>query len=127
MPDNHLFEYAVIRIVPRVEREEFINAGVIAYCGRKRFLKVLFEVNERKILALYPDADIAAIRDNLISLQRIANGGKDAGPIGLLDTPSRFRWLTARRSTVVQTSQTHPGLCTDMDQVLERLYAELVL
>ena len=127
MPDNQLFEYAVIRVVPRVEREEFINAGVIAYCGRQRFLQVAFEVNEPRILALYPEADIAAIRENLISLQHIANGGKDAGPIGMLDTPSRFRWLTARRSTVVQTSQVHPGLCTNMEKVMERLFAELVL
>src|SRR3954470_6761229 len=98
MPGKHLFEYAVIRIVPRVEREEFINAGVILYCNRQRFLKVAYELNEGRLLALYPEVDIAVVHEALNSLQRIAGGG-DAGPIGRLDVPSRFRWLTAVRST----------------------------
>jgi hypothetical protein len=126
MPEKHLFEYAVIRIVPRVEREEFINAGVIVYCNRQRFLGVAYELNVRRTLALYPELDIDAVKDALDSFQRIANGG-DAGPISRLDTPSRFRWLTAIRSTVVQTSRVHPGLCVDAKLALERLFAELVL
>jgi hypothetical protein len=127
MPGSHLFEYAVIRIVPRVEREEFVNAGVIVYCANQRFLHVAFVVNEAKILALYPKSDITAIRENLASLQHIAEGRKDAGPIAQLDMPSRFRWLTAMRSTVVQTSRVHPGLCTDGPKALEKLLAEMVL
>jgi hypothetical protein len=127
MPEKHLFEYAVIRIVPRVEREEFVNAGVILYCNRLRFLGVAFELDERRLLALYPALDIAAVTEALDSFQRIAKGGNEAGPIGRLDTPSRFRWLTAIRSTVVQTSRVHPGLCTDAGLALDHLFAELVL
>ena len=126
MPEKHLFEYAVIRIVPRVEREEFINAGVIVYCNRQRFLGVAYELNERRLLALYPELDMEALKEALDSFQRIAKGGPDAGPIGHLDTPSRFRWLTAIRSTVVQTSRVHPGLCTDAGRALDRLFEEMV-
>ena len=126
MPEKHLFEYAVIRIVPRVEREEFINAGVIVYCNRQRFLAVTYELNEPRLRALYSDVDVSAVKEALDSIYRIAKGG-DAGPIGRLDAPSRFRWLTAVRSTVVQTSRVHPGMCADAELALERLFAELVL
>jgi hypothetical protein len=126
MPEKHLFEYAVIRIVPRVEREEFVNAGVIVYCAKQKFLQVRTEVAAERILAVCPEADLAAIRDNLDSLTRIAEGGPGAGPIGKLDAPARFRWLTAMRSTVVQTSRVHPGLCTDAGLLLEQLFTKLV-
>jgi hypothetical protein len=126
MPAKELFEYAVIRIVPRVEREEFVNAGVILYCAKLRFLKVRFELRQDRVLALDPKADIQLIAENLSSLQRISAGEKDAGPIAALDVPFRFRWLTAIRSTVVQTSRPHPGLCEDPDKALAHLFGQLV-
>ena len=126
MPDKDLFEYAVIRIVPRVEREEFVNAGVILYCPKQRFLKARYIMEPERIQALCPDADIDLIAKNLHSLEQISHGAKDAGPIALLDIPSRFRWLTATRSTVVQTSHPHPGLCTDAAAKLEQLFDQLV-
>jgi hypothetical protein len=126
MPARNLFEYAVIRIVPRVEREEFINAGVILFCPSQRFLQVRYEIDELRIRALFAQADIALIAENLASLQRISTGARDGGPIAALDLPSRFRWLTAMRSTVVQTSRPHPGLCHDAAEKLHQLFEELV-
>lgn len=126
MPDKDLFEYAVIRIVPRVEREEFVNAGVILYCARQRFLKAHVMLDKGRVSALCPEADVELIAHNLESLERIAAGAKDAGPIAVMDTASRFRWLTAVRSTVVQTSRPHPGLCKDAKVKLEQLFEQLV-
>ena len=127
MQDRHLFEYAVIRVVPRVEREEFINVGVILYCAKQKFLKMMFSIDKDRLSAFSKDLDIAELEENLLSFQRICSGGKDAGPIGELDAPSRFRWLTATRSTVVQTSKVHPGFCIDGEDTLTRLYKQLVL
>lgn len=126
MPDKDLFEYAVIRIVPRVEREEFVNAGVILYCAKQRFLKARVLLDRERVKALCPEADLDLIANNLESLQRIAAGEKGAGPIAVLDIASRFRWLTAVRSTVVQTSRPHPGLCADASNKLEQLFEQLV-
>ncbi|MFD0794918.1 DUF3037 domain-containing protein [Mucilaginibacter litoreus] len=127
MQDKHLFEYAVVRVVPRVEREEFINVGVIVYCARQKFLKMRYHIDRQRLLAFSKDLDIDTIEKNLQSFQRICNGGIDGGPIGELDAPSRFRWLTATRSTVVQTSKVHPGFCTSGEDVVDRLYQQLVL
>ncbi|RYU90268.1 DUF3037 domain-containing protein [Mucilaginibacter terrigena] len=126
MQDRHLFEYAVIRVVPRVEREEFLNVGVILLCKKQRFLKMKYSVDSDRLLAFSKDLDIDALEENLLSFQRIATGGKDAGPIGELDAASRFRWLTATRSTVVQTSKVHPGFCLNGEDSLARLYDQLV-
>ena len=126
MPAKHLFEYAVIRIVPRVEREEFVNVGVILYCAKQRFLQARYCLDEPRIRMLCPGADLALIAENLESLRRISLGDKDAGPIAALDLPSRFRWLTAMRSTVVQTSRPHPGLCSDAAEKLDQLFEALV-
>ncbi|QHS55824.1 DUF3037 domain-containing protein [Mucilaginibacter sp. 14171R-50] len=126
MQDRHLFEYAVIRVVPRVEREEFINVGVVLFCKKQQFLKMRYSIDKDRLLALSKDLDIEALEENLLSFQRIAMGGKDAGPIGELDAASRFRWLTATRSTVVQTSKVHPGFCVDGEDSLTRLYQQLV-
>src|SRR5882757_7135333 len=104
MQEKHLFEYAVIRIVPQVEREEFLNVGVVLYCAKEKFLKVKFELDEKRLLAFSGKLDINGIQEYLDAFQRICNGGNDAGPIGLLPAAERFRWLTATRSTVVQTS-----------------------
>ncbi len=127
MPDKHLFEYAVIRVVPRVEREEFINVGIILFCAKQNFLKAVMMVSEAKILALAPDIEINFLNENLKAISKICEGGKDAGPIGQLDHPSRFRWLTATRSTVVQASKVHPGFCKDAEQTLQKLVQQLVL
>ncbi len=127
MQENHLFEYAVLRIVPRVEREEFMNVGVILYCRKHSFLQTKFTLAEARLMALCPQVDIEEIRSHLEALAQISIGNITAGPIAALDAASRFRWLTAKRSTVVQTSAVHPGLCKDPQETLNRLHDQLVL
>ena len=127
MQENHIFEYAVIRVVPRVEREEFINVGVILYCKKEKFLQTLFHLDRDRLLLFCPTLDIEEVAAHLHAFERISTGGADSGPIGKLDMASRFRWLTATRSTVVQTSKVHPGFCTDPKEALEKLYAQMVL
>lgn len=124
---QHVFEYAVIRIVPKAEREEFLNVGVILYCSKQKFLQVQFGLNESKLQAFSADLDIPELKKHLTAIERICLGIKEAGPIGRLDLASRFRWLTATRSTVVQASKVHPGLCTDANETIHRLLAQLVL
>ncbi len=125
--ESYLFEYAVIRIVPHVEREEFVNAGVILYCSKKKFLKTRTRLNEHRVKALCEKTDLEELSINLDSFSRIAEGQDGSGPIGKLPVVERFRWLTATRSTVVQTSKVHPGLCTDPDEMLDRLFNQLVV
>lgn len=122
-----MFEYAVIRVVPRVEREEFLNVGVILYCKKERFLQARFVCDERRLGIFEDKLDLGEIHAYLTAIEKICMGGKDGGPIARLDAASRFRWLTATRSTVVQTSKTHPGLCADAADMLERLFVHLVL
>jgi hypothetical protein len=127
MPEKDLFEYAVIRIVPQVEREEFINVGVILYCARQKFLGSLFTLNEEKLHAFCTKTDLEEIKEHLESYKNICSGTKDSGPIGQLDPASRFRWLTATRSTVLQSSKVHPGLCENPMDTLHKLHQQLVL
>ena len=127
MQEKHLFEYSVIRVVPRVERGEFINVGVIVYCSAQRFLKTVFVLDEEKLLGLCRDLDLSELKERLRAFQEISNGSAAGGTIAKLPIASRFRWLTAARSTVVQTSPVHPGLCTNADETLIRLHAQLVL
>lgn len=127
MQKQHLFEYAVIRVVPRVEREEFINVGVIVYCKPLKFLEAKFELHTDRLLAFCKDLDLDVLNENLRSFVKISAGGTQSGPIGQLDAPSRFRWLTATRSTVLQTSKTHAGFCADAGETLEKLFAEMVI
>jgi len=127
MQDKHLFEYAVIRIVPKVEREEFINVGVVLFCKKERYLQTVYTIPKEKLLALSADLDLEEVEAHLRSFERICKGSKDSGPIGQLDLPSRFRWLTATRSTVVQCSKVHPGFCADLNLALQKLHADLVL
>ena len=127
MQDKHLYEYAVIRVLPRVEREEFLNVGIILFCKRENFLKVLYKLDEEKLKMLCEDIDIEQLKLNLQSFEKICKGEKEGGPIAQLDVPSKFRWLTAVRSSVIQTSRPHPGLCGDLHNTLNRLYSELVL
>src|SRR5699024_8496619 len=110
MQEKQLFEYAVIRIVPKVEREEFLNVGIILYCKSAQFLKCIYKLDKPRITAFCPALECDEVEGNLLSFERICNGVKKENPIGALDMPSRFRWLTATRSTIVQTSKVHPGL-----------------
>lgn len=127
MQDKYLFEYAIIRIMPRVEREEFINVGIILYCKDKKFLDTKYTLHKEKIAALCAEVDCKEVEEHLQSFEKIANGAKDGGPIASLDLPSRFRWLTATRSTIIQTSKVHPGFCENPQATLQNLYAQLVL
>ena len=126
MQQNKLYEYAVIRIVPRVEREEFINAGIILFCKKEKYLRCKYQLHEAKLLCMYSEADIEFIQQNLQSFENIANGHKSESIIATLDLPERFRWLTATRSTVIQASKVHPGLCFNEEETLEKLFAEYV-
>jgi hypothetical protein len=127
MPGKFLFEYAVIRIVPRVEREEFLNAGVIVYCKDLKFLECVYTLNKERVNAICGKVDCREVEDHLQSFERICKGSADGGPIASLDLASRFRWLTATRSTVVQSSKVHPGFTGDPKVTLQKLYTELVL
>jgi hypothetical protein len=127
MQQQHLFEYAVIRIVPRVEREEFLNAGVILYCAKQQFLQVLIGLNKEKLAAFCSEPGLEEILLHLDAIRRISAGYSTAGPIAKLDPASRFRWLTATRSTIVQPSKVHPGFCADPGETLTRLYNQLVV
>lgn len=127
MPEKHLYEYAVIRIVPKVEREEFCNVGIVLFCKREKYLKMLFQLEESKLRMLCKEIDIKQLQKNMESFEKICIGDPDGGPIAQMDVPSRFRWLTAIRSSVIQTSRPHPGLTRDLDKTLNRLFEELVL
>jgi hypothetical protein len=127
MQESHLFEYAVIRIVPHVEREEFMNVGVILYCSKQKFLHSVFELNEARLKALCEKLDLEEVKEHIASFERICGGDPEAGPIGKLPIAERFRWLTATRSTVLQTSKVHPGLSADASKTLLHLHEQLVL
>src|SRR5882672_9954012 len=126
MQEKNLFEYAVIRVVPKVEREEFLNVGVVVYCAQQKFLQVIFDLDEKRLKSFCSNCDAFEIKEYLLSFERICKGGPDAGPIGKLPLAERFRWLTATRSTVVQTSKVHSGLSEDVPGMLTRLYRQLV-
>ena len=127
MPSQHAFEYAVIRVVPKVEREEFMNVGVILYCQSISFLDALFSMDETRLLALSPSLEMGEIKEHLAAFCNICKGGPEGGPIGKLDMGSRFRWLTATRSTVLQCSRVHPGLSENPSITLKNLHKRLVL
>ncbi|KAA0993808.1 DUF3037 domain-containing protein [Dyadobacter aurulentus] len=126
MQDKQLFEYAVLRLVPRVEREEFINVGVILYCSARQYLDVKYELDEARLNAFSCVADPVEIRAYLLAFKQICHGRKDGGVIGALPLASRFRWLTATRSTMLQTSKVHAGFCDDPEQTLSVLFKEQV-
>ncbi len=124
MPSS--FDYAVVRVVPRVEREEFLNAGVILFCLSRGFLGAHVELDERRLLALAPALDLALVRSHLEAIPRICAGGPDAGPIGQLPQRERWHWLVAPRSTILQTSSVHAGLCEEPAAALEQLMQSMV-
>lgn len=127
MQDRHLYEYAVVRYVPRVEREEFVNVGLVMMCKRQRWLRTRIEPDFRRIEALGAQHTPEELCRQLESFQRIAEGRPDCGTIAALDeVTERFRWLSAVRSACIQTSRPHPGICSDLDATFERLFDELV-
>ncbi len=126
MHEKHLYEYAVIRVVPRVDREEFMNVGVILYCPRPKFLELAWVLDSRRLQPFCPSLDIEELQLHLAAFGEITRGTAEGGPIGRLDLAGRFRWLTATRSTILQTSKVHPGLCSDPAQRLKRLFDTLV-
>jgi hypothetical protein len=126
-PVDKPFEYAVLRVVPRVERGEFINAGVVLYCQAERFLGARVHLDPDRLRALDPDADIEALRAHLEAVHSVCSGGPEAGAVGRLPQGERFGWLVAPRSTVVQPSPVHTGLTDDPDAELERLLRSMVL
>jgi hypothetical protein len=121
------FDYAVIRVVPRVEREEFLNAGVVLYCRARDFLNARVHLERRRLAALTPGADAEALEAHLATIVATCRGGPDAGPLAGLSQAERFHWLVAPRSTVVQVSPVHSGLCEDPQATLDELVERLVL
>jgi len=126
VPAQRSFDYAIIRVVPRVEREEFVNAGVILFCLERDFLGARVELDAARVHALSPGADLATIEEHLAAIPRIATGGEGSGPIGRLTLRERFHWLVAPRSTVIQVSPVHSGLCDDPERALEVLMDRMV-
>lgn len=127
MPAQSSFDFATIRVVPRVEREEFVNAGVIVFCLEQKFLKALVHVDEARLGALWPELDINMVRQHLEAFPKICAGGPDAGPIAGLPIRQRFHWLVAPRSTIIQISPVHSGLCELPQTALSELFRQLVL
>jgi hypothetical protein len=126
MHDHATYDYAIIRIVPKVEREEFINVGVIVSCQVRGFLEARIDLDESRLIAIDPTLDVETIRAHLASIPTVCAGGEQAGPIGQLSQRERFRWLVAPRSTIIQTSPVHTGCCRDLTAVLERLLDTMV-
>lgn len=127
MQEKHLYEYAVIRVVPKIEREEFINVGIILFSKRAKYIKVLYKVNENKLKLFSDEPDIEEVNSILQAFEKISSGSKDGGVIATFDIPERFRWLTAVRSSCIQTSRPHSGFSSDLDKTLQCLFQELVL
>jgi len=124
--DHYPYDYAVFRVVPRVEREEFVNVGVIVSCPARDFLEARIELDEQRLIAIDSAIDIESIRAHLASIPSICAGGEPAGPIGKLSQRERFHWLVAPRSTTIQTSPVHTGWCRDPREVLEHLVDTMV-
>ncbi|MEO9891869.1 DUF3037 domain-containing protein [Aurantibacter sp.] len=127
MQDKHTFEYAIIRVVPKVEREEFFNVGVILFSKRKKFLDIKFHINPTKLKAFSPDIELELLNEYLNAWKLICDGNPSGGPIGKLELPDRYRWLTACRSTIIQSSQTHPGLTNDPEKELNEIFNRCVM
>jgi Protein of unknown function (DUF3037) len=127
MPARNSYDYALVRLVPHVERGEYINAGVILFCRTRRFLGALIHLDEERALALAPHIDLETVSQHLERIPLICAGGEQAGSIGLLSQPERFHWLVSPRSTIIQTSPVHSGLCSDPESTLRHLFQEMVL
>jgi hypothetical protein len=129
MPTMHevkLYHYAVIRLVPRVEREEFFNVGLILFSKEARYIRLAYHLCPDKFRLIQSEASYEEVHENLETLRQIAEGNRDCGPIAEMDIPERFRWLTATRSSIIQTSPTHPGKSSDLEKTFLRLFEEMV-
>ena len=124
MPSS--FDYAVVHVVPRVERGEFVNAGVILFCRELRFLGARVGLDEERLQSLAPWLDLEEVREHLAVIPLVTTGSPEAGPIGRLDLAGRFHWLVAPRSTIIQTSPVHSGLCSDPATMLDHIFETLV-
>ncbi len=127
MQELNKYEYAVVRYVPRVEREEFINVGLAMMCKRRRWIKVGICIPEGKLCAMCPDTDKEILARQLQAFVDIAEGKRGAGPVAQYPVEERFRWISAVKSSVIQTSRPHPGLCEDLEATFKTLFEELVL
>ena len=127
MQEKKLYEYALIRLVPRVEREEFLNIGVVLFAASQKFLQVKYRLDPQRLAALSCDIDIEETTKYLESFERICRGDSDAGPISAFTMAERFRWLSATRSTIVQMSKVHSGMCVNPAEKLTQLYEQLVM
>lgn len=127
MHEKHLYEYAVIRVVPKVEREEFINIGLLLFCKRQKYLRIQYQIPKKKIQLFCNEFDLEQLEENVSAFQRICSGTKNGGPIAEFELAERFRWLTAVKSSSIQTSRPHSGFSSDLDATFEKLYSELVL
>lgn len=125
-PRRHPYEYAILRVVPRIERGERLNAGIVLLCRPRRFLAARVHLDDDRLRALDPSSDPSEVRSHLEAIERVARGDADAGPIARLARPERFHWLVAPSSTIIQPSEVHPGLCADPATELEHLLATLV-
>ena len=125
MPVQSSFDYAVIRVVPRVEREEFVNAGVIVFCLERNFLAARVHVDDERLKALWPEIDVDLVQQHLEAFPRISAGDPSAGPIARLSLRERFHWLVSPRSTIIQVSPVHTGICESPEQALDRLFERL--
>jgi hypothetical protein len=126
VPAPTSYDYAIVRVVPRVEREEFVNVGAIVFCRVRRYLGARIVLDADRLLALSPELDLETLRRHLDAIPRVCEGAPSAGPIGQLSQAERFHWLTSPRSTVVQTSPVHSGLCSDPAVALEHLVETMV-
>lgn len=126
MQERHLYEYATIRFVPKVEREEFINVGIVLFSKRCKYLKSLYTIDENKLKLFSSELDMNCLKEGLHVFDRICSGSKEGGMIASMDVPDRFRWLTAVKAHVYKYPP-HPGFSEDLDATLERLFKELVL
>lgn len=127
MQDKVTFEYAIIRIVPKVEREEFFNVGVILFSKRKKFLGIKYDIDPIKLKAFSNELDINNLNKYLKAWKLICDGYPKGGAIGKFELSDRFRWLAASKSTIIQSSKTHPGLCDDPQKALETIFNTYVL
>jgi hypothetical protein len=121
VPTLPSFDYAIVRVVPRVEREEFVNVGVAVFCPDHDFLAARFELDEARVLALHPSVDLEVVREHVEAFERVCSGGAEGGPIGLLPLRERWHWLVNPRSDMLQTSAPHAGLCESPASAIERL------
>ena len=127
MQDKVTYEYAIIRVVPKVEREEFFNVGVLLFSKRKKFLGVKYKIDKDKLEAFSDELDIKMLNNHLKAWEQVCTGAHEGGAIGAFELSDRFRWLAASRSTIIQSSKTHSGLCTDPEEELEQAFNTFVL